>query len=102
MLMVVGLVQLVAYQYTRGAVMASLERAARAGTVAGAGADECMSVLADSLGSVVGGLAESVGFECEDVGDRVIARAQGVVPGWLSSMSDLSFTLETWAWRESP
>lgn len=100
MLMVVVLVQLVAYQYTRGAVLAALERGARAGTVVGADATECASVLADSLTGLVGGLAASIEFECEDAGGALVARARGVVPGWISSATDLSFALEAWSWKE--
>ena len=100
MLMVVGLVQLVAYQYTRGAVLAALERGARAGTVVGADATECASVLADSLTGLVGGLAASIEFECEDAGGALVVRARGVVPGWISSATDLSFALEAWSWKE--
>ncbi|MFO7293042.1 MAG: hypothetical protein FWJ92_04240 [Actinomycetes bacterium] len=102
MLMVVGLVQLVAYQYTRGAVLAALERGARAGSVAGAGATECVAVVADALASVVGGLASSVEFGCSEEGGAIVASARGSVPGWISSATDLSFSLETWAWREDP
>ena len=101
MLMVVGLVQLVAYQYTRGRCWRRWS-AARAGSVAGAGATECVAVVADALASVVGGLASSVEFGCSEEGGAIVASARGSVPGWISSATDLSFSLETWAWREDP
>lgn len=101
MLMVVGLVQVIAYQYTTGAVQAALERGARAGSVVGAGTGECRAALADSLAEILGGdIASSVSFGCEAGGEFVHSWASGTVPGWVSSATDLSFDLEARAWRE--
>ena len=101
MLMVVGLVQVIAYQYATGAVQAALERGARAGSVVGAGAAECQLALADSLAEVLGGhIATTVSYGCEAGSEFVRSWATGTVPGWVSSATDLSFDLEARAWME--
>lgn len=101
MLMVVGLVQLVTYQYARGAVMVALERGVRAASVAEAGADECRASVSDSLRSVLGGeVGDSLVFDCEADDLVVRAWAGGTVPAWMGGLPDLSFELETQARRE--
>ena len=102
MLMVVGLVQVIAYQYATGAVQAALERGARAASVVGAGTPECEAALVNSLTEVLGGhIAAGVTYGCEVEGEFVRTWATGAVPGWMSSATDLSFDLEARAWMES-
>lgn len=101
MFMVVGLVQLVTYQYARGAVMAALERGVRAASVATAGVGECETALSDSLGSVLGGeVGDSLRFGCEE--DPLVMRAwaTGTVPSWIAGVPDMPFELETRVRRE--
>lgn len=101
MMMVVGLVQLIAYQYTRGAVMAALERGARAASVVGAGPFECEGVVADSLGEVLGGqVGASLSYGCAVDDISVRAWADGEVPGWVGGSPSLSFQLQAVARRE--
>lgn len=101
MLMVVGLVQLVTYQYARGAVLVALERGVRAASVADAGAAECRASVSDSMDSVLGGeVGDSLVFDCEADDLVVRAWARGTVPAWMSGLPDLSFELETQARRE--
>lgn len=101
MFMVVGLIQLIAYQYATGAVMAALERGVRAGAVVGAGAAECRAALADSLAEVLGGeIGASLEAGCEAGPDVVRAWGRGTVPAWVEAGPDLSFDLETQARRE--
>lgn len=100
MVFVVGLVQLVAYQYTKGAVVAGLERGARAAAVAGAGEAECLAAVTDSLSDVLGGVVESsLSTDCTVDGGTVRAHATGAVPSWLPGPS-LAFDLEVLATRE--
>jgi hypothetical protein len=100
MLFVVGLVQLVAYQYTKGAVTAGLERAARRAAVAGTDEADCLASLADSLGDVLGGVvAENLSTACTIDPDLVRTRASGSVPSWLPGPS-LAFQVEVSAARE--
>lgn len=101
MLMVVGLVQLVTYQYARGAIMVALERGVRTGSVAAAGADECLASVSDSLDAVLGGeVGDSLVFDCEADDLVVRAWAGGTVQAWMGGLPDLSFELQTQARRE--
>ena len=101
MVLVVGLVQVIAYQYARGAVMAALERGVRAGAVVGASADECRTSLADSISQVLGGeISSNLAASCGSDDEFVWATADGVVPSWLAWAPDLAFRLETRARRE--
>ncbi|MGH8912310.1 MAG: hypothetical protein ACRDVD_07345 [Acidimicrobiia bacterium] len=101
MVMVVGLVQLIAYQYTRGALVAALERGVRAGAVTGSGAEECRAALADSLAEVLGGTAgETVTVDCSADPEAVRARAVGMVPAWFAGGPDLAVDVEAMARRE--
>lgn len=101
MLMVVGLVQLVAYQYTRGALTSALERGVRAGAVSGAGTAECRSAVDDSLGEVLGGVVgRTVEVGCSSDDERVRAWARGTVPAWFGSLADFRVDVEAVARRE--
>lgn len=101
MLMVVGLVQLIAYQFTRGALMAALERGVRAGAVAGAGAEQCLAAVQDSLAEVLGGIVgHTVQVSCAADDDLVTATASGTVPAWFGSGVDFSIDVDALARRE--
>jgi hypothetical protein len=101
MFMVVGLVQLVTYQYARGAVMAALERGVRTASVAGAGVEDCMAAVSDSLDSVLGGeVGDSVDFGCETDALVMQAWATATVPSWMAGVPDMPFDLEAQARRE--
>lgn len=101
MFMVVGLTQLIAYQYARGAVMAALERGVRAGSVAGAGAAECEAAVVDSLSQVLGGeVGASLSFGCLADADLVSGWAEGTVPAWMAGAPSLPFEATVVATRE--
>ena len=94
MLLVVGLVQVIAYQYVRGAVQVALERGVRAGSVVGAGIGECEAAVADSLAAALGGeVRESLSTECSVEPEVIAATASGTVPAWMGPAPDLTFTL---------
>lgn len=101
MFMVVGLVQLVSYQYTRGAVMTALERGVRAGSLADRHAARCQDAVRDSLGSVLAGeVGGSIRFGCDVDGTMIRAWATGAVPSWVAGAPEMRFDLETGATRE--
>lgn len=101
MLLVVGLVQVIAYQYVRGAVQVALERGVRAGSLAGAGIAECEAAVADSLGAALGGaVRESLSTGCSAEPEVMVATASGAVPAWMGPASDLTFMLSAQAVRE--
>lgn len=101
MLLVVGLVQVIAYQYVRGAVQVALERGVRAGSVVGAGAAECESAIADSLSSALGGaVRHSLTVGCTAEPEAIVATASGSVPAWMGPGPELTFALSAQAVRE--
>lgn len=101
MLVVLALVQVVAYQYARGAVRVALERGVRAASVVGAGVEECEAAIADSLRGVLGGeVGRSLHTECRSEGAMMTATGAGVVPAWVGPAPDLAFTLEARALME--
>lgn len=103
MLMVVGLVQVIAYQYVRGAVQVALERGVRAGSVVGAGEAECRAAIADSLAAALGGaVRDSLTVECRAEPEAIAATASGAVPAWMGPAPELGFTLGARAVREPP
>lgn len=102
MLLLVGLIQLFAYQYATGAVLAALERGVRAGSLAGAGVAECEAALTDSLANLLGGeIRASLTAECAETPGVVAAQAAGVVPAWMPGGPNLSFHLTAEATREA-
>lgn len=101
MLLVVGLIQVIAYQYVRGAVQVALERGVRAGSVVGAGEVECEAAIADSLASALGGaVRDSLSVGCRAETEAITATASGMVPAWMGPAPDLGFTLGARAVRE--
>ncbi len=101
MLVVVGLVQLVAFQFARGAALAAAERGVRAGSVHGAGEAECTAALSDSLAEVLGGdIGTSLQAGCEIDGGEVVAWVSGSVPGWTAGVPSLDFQEEARALME--
>lgn len=101
MVLVVGMIQVVTYQYVRGAVTTALERGVRAGTVAGAGAAQCRAAIADSLAEVLGGVVgESLVVECDDGPAMVKARAVGTVPAWMPGYEEIALRIEIIGRRE--
>lgn len=101
MVLVVGLTQVLAYQYAEGAALAAAERGVRAGAVVGGDAARCLSVTRDSLRDVLGGdVGESLTVDCTDDGDLLVARVTGTVPAWIVGGPRLEFAVETLARRE--
>jgi hypothetical protein len=92
---------LIVFQYAHGVVRAALDEGARAGAPLGADATDCLerasSVLADLLGGEIG---TGVEVACADTGDRVVATADAVFPGWLPGVPDWAVTLRATAAKE--
>lgn len=93
LVLLVAVVNLVAFQYGRGVVRAALDEGARVGARAGAGPSECAqrarAVLADLLG---GRMGEDVTVTCRRRPDRLEAVAQVRFAGWLPLVPDWRFT----------
>lgn len=101
MLFVVGLVQLVAYQYARAAALAAAERGVRVASLAGAGVSECEAAVAEGLAGALGGaVAAGLAYGCVEGSDSISARVSGRVPPWTPAGPELSFTVEAVAAKE--
>jgi hypothetical protein len=99
MILVVGLVQVLAYQYARGAALAAIERGVRAATVTGAASATCMDTARASLSEVLGGEMD-VAVSCRSSDDLVVAEATGTVPAWVWGGPELAFRVVTVARME--
>lgn len=92
---------LIVFQYAHGVVRAALDEGARAGAPLGADATDCLeragSVLADLLGGEIG---TGIELACADAGERVVATADAVFPGWLPGVPDWEVTLRATAAKE--
>lgn len=92
MLIVVALIQLITYQYTRGAALTAAERGVRAASVVGAGEAECREALFDSLAGVLGGeVGASLQAGCQEGPGVITASVRGTVPGWIVAVPSLDF-----------
>ena len=101
MVLVVAAVQLVSYQFVRGAALTAVERGVRAGSIVGAGPDECRQAMFDSLAGVLAGSAgQSIEADCEAEAGSIMAWAQGTLPGWTVGAPDMAFQATARAVRE--
>lgn len=101
MVMVIGLTQLVAYQYARGAALTAAERGVRTASVSGGSAGDCERAVAESLEGVLGGtVGAGLEFACSEEGGVMVARVRGTVPAWTPGGLNLSFEVVAQAVRE--
>lgn len=102
MLLVVGLIQVVTYQYIRGATVAALERGVRSGSLVGAGTSECLAAANDSLADLLAGPGgNNVTVRCAVDGPSIVGQANGEVPAWIPGLPSLSFDVAVRATRET-
>ena len=99
MILVVGLIQVLAYQYARGAALVAIERGVRAATVTGAPPATCVEIAQASLTEVLGGELD-VALSCRTSDGVVAAEATGTVPAWVSGGPELAFRVATLARME--
>jgi hypothetical protein len=101
LLALMWLVNLVAFQYGRGAVRAALDEGTRAGSrVSGSVAgceDRANAALQDLLG---GTLSDQTVITCVDTGATVRATATATFKGWLDPVPDWTFTVSAIAVKE--
>lgn len=92
---------LVAFQYGRGVVRSALDEGARAGSRATATAAECQGRARQVLDQLLGGtLGDDVSVACEDLGDRIVASAEGSFPAWIAVVPDHRFHVRAVAVKE--
>lgn len=92
---------LVAFQYGRGVVRGALDEGVRAGSRATATVAECQGRAHQVLDQLLGGtLGNDVSVACTDLGDRVVASAEGRFPAWIAVVPDHRFRVQAEAVKE--
>lgn len=92
---------LVAVQYGRGVVRGALDEGVRAGSRATAAVAECQTRARQVLDQLLGGtLGDDVSVACRDLGDRIVASADGSFPAWIAVVPDHRFNVEAVAVKE--
>lgn len=90
MLLFVGFVNLVLYQYGRGAVRSALDEGARAGSTAEATPFRCEDKANEVLDSLLSGsMGDGVNVECFVSGGTMVAQATGVFTHFSPFVPDL-------------
>lgn len=99
------LANLVVLQYGRGALRATVDEAARAGSRVTASPSEavatCRRVAAQALGAYLGGtMGEEVVLDCAAAEERVVVTGRAAFRGWLPGIPDWVVTDRASARRE--
>lgn len=92
LVMLVGLVQIIVWQYARASVRTALDESARIGALQGPAAceDHARGVLDQTLGGPIG---DDITIVCTIAPDAATATAQVTFRGWLAGTPDWNFTL---------
>lgn len=102
LLITVQIMNVLVFQYGRGAVRSAIDEGVRVGSRAqpGTGAAVCEQLARQSLDQLAAGLAQGVTITCVDTGDSIIATATVHFDGWLASIADHDSTMTASAARE--
>lgn len=97
----VVIANLVAFQYGRGVVRGALDEGVRAGSRATATVAGCQERAHQVLHQLLGGtLGDEVSVACTDLGDRIVASAEGRFPAWIAVVPDHRFHVQATAVKE--
>lgn len=101
-LVLVGLANLVTYQYGRSAVRSAVDQAAHAGSRASATEATCLARANEAVDGLLSGpLGDQVTVSCVDDGDRVRATATATFSGWIALVPDWTFSVTATATKET-
>lgn len=92
MLLVVQLVNLLVFQYGRGAVRAALDEGVRTGARTGTEVS-CEERARSAIETLAAGMSDGVVIDCLLDGSSMIATAVVSWPGWLTSVGSYNRTL---------
>jgi hypothetical protein len=97
----VALVNVIVYQYGRGAVRSAIDQAARTGSQASASEAACEQRARETLDVILGGpLGNDLTVTCQDDGRHVRATATGTFHGWLEIVPDWTWSITATATKE--
>jgi hypothetical protein len=101
LVVVVGIIQVIVFQYGKGTVRAALDEAARAGARSATSVSTCQERAADVLGDLLAGtLGEGVEVSCADEGERIVVTAFVHFDGWFGPVTDYDAVLTASAAKE--
>lgn len=101
LVLVTAILQVIVFQYGKGAVRAALDEAARSAVRAPAPMATCQARAADALGDLLGGsMGDGVQVSCVDDVDRVTVTASVHFEGWFGSLTDYDAILTASALKE--
>ena len=101
LVLVTALLQVIVFQYGKGAVRAALDEAARSAARSPASVDTCQARAANVLGDLLGGdMGDGVEVSCTDDADRVTVTASVHFEGWFGALTDSDATLRASAAKE--
>lgn len=101
LVLVTALLQVIVFQYGKGAVRAALDEAARSAARSPASVDTCQARAANVLGDLLGGdMGDGVEVSCTDDADRVTVTAVVHFEGWFGALTDYDATLTASATKE--
>lgn len=95
-IMVVGVANVLVFQFGRAAVRNALDEGVRVGARATPGTEEvvCQQVATDTISQLAAGLGSGVTISCTNVGQSLQATATVHFDGWLTSISDYNGTIQ--------
>lgn len=90
----VMMVNLIVFQYGRGAVRAAVDEGVRRGTREPASVADCETRAREVVQALLGGpMGDGVSIGCAEVNGQMRAVAKVVFPGWLPGVPDWSFSI---------
>ena len=101
LVLVTAILQVIVFQYGKGAVRAALDEAARSAARSPTSVETCQARAANALGDLLGGaMGDGVEVSCIDGPDRVTVTANVHFDGWFGSLTDYNATLTASAAKE--
>jgi Flp pilus assembly protein TadG len=101
LILVIGILQVIVFQYGKGAVRAALDEAARSAARSPTSVETCQARAANVLGDLLGGdMGDGVNVSCIVEPDRVTVTADVHFDGWFGSLTDYEATLTASAVKE--
>ncbi len=100
---VIGVVNVLVFQFGRAAVRNALDEGVRVGARATPGTEAvvCQQVARDAMDQLAAGLGSGVTITCANLGTSVQATATVHFDGWLTSISDHDATMQASAALEN-
>jgi hypothetical protein len=101
LVLVTALLQVIVFQYGKGAVRAALDEAARSAVRSPTSVTTCYERAANVLDDLLGGdMGDGVEVSCTDDADRVTVTASIHFEGWFGALTDYNATLSASAAKE--